>query len=264
MVTPENVFMDWSSGAVTIPSSFSQSPRVSVASLSRLCVCHSLNCKASTTHSDNIPEARCGIGSTAHPADLRALSSLEHKRFDSISSATMNVTGVPGNARIASMNPTGFDSCRSTSIASSFRLARFASAADCSALTARSFAAAISRLASRSFWRAFYAINTPIITSAKTPMVTIAPPITPRAGQLWCESASDSSWPDSTTKPETTVKPAKVRPTSSHPSSIMCLLIGPFIGRRGRNSSKSVPMWIVGLLVLSWVCLTWFLLVITR
>jgi hypothetical protein len=44
----------------------------------------------------------------------------------------------------------------------------------------------------------------------------------------------------------------------------MCLLIGPFIGRRGRNSSKSVPMWIVGLLVLSWVCLTWFLLVITR
>ena len=265
MVTPVNVLMDWNSGAVTTPSSLSQSPNATVAFLSGPCVYHSSNCKANTTHSDN-PDTRCGIGYIVHPADLRSFSSLEHNRMDSISSATINITEVPENARIASINPIGLDSFRSTSMTSSFRLARFASAAACSAFDARSFDAAISRFASRSLRRASCAISTPMITSANTPIVTTTPPVTPRAGHDWDTSASHSSGPDSTNKPETTVKPAKVSPSSSHPSPAICLLIGPFIKRyRGsQDTRKGVPFWIVWLLIFAWVCLAWFVLAVNH
>ena len=120
--------------------------------------------------------------------------------------------------------------------------ARFASAAACSASAARSSALEARSVTSAicvsaCIWArlACRAMKSPIATSAKTPIVTKAFPVTSRCGHILVIMAFHASGPDSISKPMTTNCPAKVsatsRPSSPKPTFIS-LLIGPFIRRR--------------------------------
>lgn len=152
---------------------------------------------------------------------------------------------------------------------SSLARARFASAAACSAkaarssaLAARSVTSAICASACSCARLADLAMNSPIATSAKTPIVTRAFPITSRCGQRLVMNAVHASGPDSINKPMTTSSPAKnvatSRPSSSKPTFIS-LLVGPFIRRRRYSGNGKNGPLVAMILTVIFGCLLWLL-----
>lgn len=156
---------------------------------------------------------------------------------------------------------------RSFCLACSDCIARsLAFAADRSALAARSSSLAISDSASSWARLADLAMNRPIATSEKTPIVTRTFPVTLRRGHAWLMAADHASGPDSSSNPMTTKSPAKSVATSSpsRPKPIlMSLLIGPFMGRRRYSrGGKNGPL-IAVILAVVFACLLGLLIVMT-
>jgi hypothetical protein len=133
------------------------------------------------------------------------------------------------------------------------------------AVLSRASAVALSAMDMRSLasdWTRFArcVIKIPRITSVKTPMVTMMPPVTGSFGNRPSFQASFSSGRDSIRRPRTTKTPANIITDSiqSKPDDclFLSLLIGPLMHRRGGSIRGTIYAILAALVVGS---LGWFL-----